>query len=96
MMNAKMPAPSGSRHLRDNRSRPNPTAPAAHRRVDGYAAPSAEDRAVAAALAVIAAAGFGIAARCLDCGRPITAAASLARMRGPSCAARAAAKEAGR
>lgn len=63
-----------------------------HRRVDGYATPSAEDRAVARAVAVLVSHGYGIALRCLDCGHPITAPASLARLRGPRCAARAVVK----
>jgi len=63
--------------------------PTRHRREDGFAAPTAEDRAVAAAVAVLRDHGYGIACRCLDCNRPITSAASLARMRGPWCAQRA-------
>lgn len=59
-----------------------------HRPQDGYAAPTAEDRAVARAVAVLVSYGYGIALRCLDCGHPITAPASLARLRGPRCAAR--------
>lgn len=61
----------------------------AYRRQDGHAAPNAEDRAVAAAIEVLRGHGFGIACRCVDCNHPITSAASLARMRGPRCAARA-------
>jgi hypothetical protein len=61
----------------------------AYRPEDGYAAPTAEDRAVAQAIAVLREHGYGIACRCLDCNRPITAAASLARMRGRRCAERA-------
>lgn len=60
-----------------------------HRPQDGYAAPTAEDRAVAQAVAVLVRHGYGIALRCRDCGHPITAPASLARLRGPRCAARA-------
>jgi len=60
-----------------------------HRAEDGFATPSAEDRAVAQAIAVLREHGYGIACRCLDCNRPITAAASLARMRGRRCAERA-------
>jgi hypothetical protein len=60
-----------------------------HRRQDGYQAPTAEDRAVQRAVAVLKEHGYGIAARCLDCQHPITSAVSLARMRGPRCAARA-------
>lgn len=51
--------------------------------------PTAEDRAVQAAIATLRGYGYGIAMRCLDCHHPITSAASLARMRGPRCAAKA-------
>lgn len=54
-----------------------------------HQAPTAEDRAVKAALDLLKEHGYGIAARCLDCRHPITSAASLARMRGPRCAAKA-------
>lgn len=60
-----------------------------HRAEDGYTAPTAEDRAVEAAIAVLRGYGYGIAMRCLDCRRPITSPSSLARMRGPRCAAKA-------
>jgi hypothetical protein len=60
-----------------------------HRAEDGYIAPTAQDRAVAQAIAVLHEHGYGIALRCLDCHRPITSAASLRRMRGPKCAAKA-------
>ena len=63
-----------------------------HRAEDGYSAPTAEDREVAKAVAVLQGFGFGIAMRCLDCGHPITSAASLARLRGPKCAAKAVAE----
>lgn len=59
---------------------------------DGYVAPTVEDRAVAEAIAVLRGYGYGIAMRCLDCRRPITSSVSLARMRGPRCAARAVVK----
>ncbi|MDQ1304723.1 MAG: hypothetical protein QG671_550 [Actinomycetota bacterium] len=64
-----------------------------YRRQDGFAAPTAEERTVAQAAAVLKAAGYGIAMRCLDCGHPITSAASLARLRGPKCAAKAVADD---
>ena len=54
-----------------------------------HEAPTAEDRAVEQAIAVLRGYGYGIAMRCLDCRHPITSAASLARMRGPRCAAKA-------
>lgn len=82
----EVPAPSP-------RSRPSPNTTATdsslYRRQDGYQAPTAEDWAVKRAIAVLEKHGYGIAARCLDCQHPITSAASLARMRGPRCAARA-------
>jgi len=61
----------------------------AYRRQDGYTAPTVEDRAVQAALDLLAEHGYGIALRCLDCQHPITAPSSLARLRGPRCAAKA-------
>ena len=60
-----------------------------HRPQDGYAAPTALARAVAQAKALLGANGYGIAAKCLDCGHPIVKPASLARMRGGKCHARA-------
>ena len=60
-----------------------------HRPQDGYAAPSALARAVAQAKALLEDSGYGIAAKCLDCGHPIVKPASLARMRGGKCHARA-------
>jgi hypothetical protein len=60
-----------------------------HRAEDGYQAPTPEDRAVQAAIATLRGYGYGIAMRCLDCHHPITTAASIARMRGPRCAAKA-------
>lgn len=54
-----------------------------------HQAPTAEDRAVEQAIAILRGRGYGIAMRCLDCRHPITSAASLARMRGPRCAAKA-------
>jgi hypothetical protein len=53
-----------------------------------HQAPTVEHRAVAHAIEVLTKHGYGIALRCLDCRRPITAPASLRRMRGPRCAAR--------
>jgi hypothetical protein len=58
-------------------------------RQDGYAAPDAEERAVQRTIGVLPENGYSIAMRCLDCQHPITSAASLARMRGPKCAAKA-------
>jgi hypothetical protein len=53
-----------------------------------HSTPTAEDRAVQAALEVLHEFGYGIAMRCLDCQHPITSASSLRRMRGPRCAAK--------
>jgi RNA polymerase-binding transcription factor DksA len=50
----------------------------------------AEARAVEAALDLLRDNGYGIYGRCLDCGHPITTAASLSRMRGAHCHAKAA------
>jgi len=71
---------------------PKSTATDYHHRSGDYrhSAPTAADRAVARAIEVLHAHGYGVALRCLDCKRPITAPASLRRMRGPRCAARAA------
>lgn len=86
MSQRKRPAPPQDR---PSRNTTNGTDSSLYRRQDGYSAPTAADRAVTRAIAVLQEHGFGIAARCLDCGHPITATASLARMRGPRCAARA-------
>lgn len=81
----KVPAPSGNRHLRETRAngyqQSNPD--------QWHEAPCFEDRAVEHAIEVLHEYGYGIAMRCLDCHRPITSAASLARMRGRVCQARA-------
>ena len=80
-----------------SRKRPAGNRPSPNHRNNGYSqntgdfrheAPTAEDRAVVAALDLLREHGYGIAAKCLDCSHPITSAASLARMRGPRCAAR--------
>jgi hypothetical protein len=59
-----------------------------HRRQDGYAAPTAEDRAEAAAVAAVQAFGYSIAVRCLDCGHWLANPASVSAHRGPRCRAR--------
>lgn len=46
---------------------------------------------LAQAVAVLAEAGLAVAGRCVDCGQAIVSPTSLARMRGPKCAAKAAA-----
>lgn len=86
MSQRKRPAPPQDR---PSRNTTNGTDSSLYRRQDGYSAPSVEDRAVAQAIDVLREHGYGIAARCLDCRHPITSAVSLARMRGPRCAARA-------
>ncbi len=48
-----------------------------------------ESNRLALALAVLAEAGLTVAGRCVDCGAAIVSPVSLARMRGPRCAARA-------
>jgi len=59
------------------------------RRQDGYAAPTAEDRADAELLAEAERRGYRLAVRCVDCGHYVVSAASIAAHRGPKCRARA-------
>lgn len=59
-----------------------------HRRQDGYAAPTAEDRADLAALAAVEALGYRVAVQCLDCGHWLANPISVAAHRGPRCRAR--------
>lgn len=44
---------------------------------------------LAQAVAVLAEAGLAVAGRCVDCGHVIVSPVSVARMRGPRCAAKA-------
>lgn len=44
---------------------------------------------LARAVAVLAAAGLAVAGRCQDCGAALISPVSIARMRGPRCAAKA-------
>lgn len=60
-----------------------------HRREDGFAAPTAEDRADAELLAEAERRGYRLAVRCVDCGHYVVSAASIAAHRGPKCRARA-------
>jgi hypothetical protein len=60
----------------------------AHRRQDGYAAPSAEDRVDHAVVAAAEALGYRIAVQCLDCGHWLANPKSVAAHRGPRCRAR--------
>jgi len=59
-----------------------------HRRQDGYAAPSAEDRADLAALAAVEALGYRVAVQCVDCGHWLASPISVSAHRGPRCRAR--------
>lgn len=59
-----------------------------YRRQDGFAAPTAEDRADAAFRAEAEQRGYGIFVRCLVCRRALTSARSLEKHVGPTCLAR--------
>lgn len=59
-----------------------------HRRQDGYAAPTAEDRGDAELLAWAAVLGYRLTVRCLDCGNWLAHPVSVAAHRGPRCRAR--------
>jgi hypothetical protein len=61
-----------------------------HRRQDGYAAPTPEDRADQAVLAAAEALGYRLAVRCRECGRWLVHARSVAGHIGPVCRQRAA------
>jgi hypothetical protein len=61
-----------------------------HRRQDGYAAPTAEDRADTAVLAAAAQRGFRLAVQCLRCGQWVVAHESVAAHMGPVCRAKVA------
>lgn len=61
----------------------------AHGRVNGYAAPTAEDRADFDLLAEAQRRGYRLTCRCLDCRRWLADPVSIAAMRGPVCRARA-------
>lgn len=89
-MKRRKAAPPQDRHPHSRTTTTTQTT--AYRAEDGFPAPDAEDRAVQAALDVLAEYGYGIAARCVDCQHPITAPSSLARMRGPRCHAKAVAR----
>lgn len=81
----KGPAPSQHRPIPNH----NTTGVELTRPEDGYAAPDAQDRYEGWVLAEAQRLGYRLSARCIDCKHPIFSAASLARMRGPKCAARA-------
>lgn len=85
MKTRKRPTAHADRPLRDTTSASKFTA---HRRQDGYAAPSVEDRADQAALAAVYALGYRVAVQCLDCGHWLASPTSVAAHRGPRCRAR--------
>ena len=60
----------------------------AHRRQDGYAAPTIEDRREHDLFAELKSLGYGITVPCLICSRPLTSKRSLATHVGPVCRAR--------
>jgi hypothetical protein len=60
-----------------------------YHRVDGFAAPTAADRADAELLAYAALLGYRLTVRCLDCRRWLADPVSVAAHRGPTCRARA-------
>jgi hypothetical protein len=61
-----------------------------HRREDGYAAPTVEDRDDTAVLAAAFERGYRIAVQCIDCGHWLTNPVSVAAFRGPRCRAKGA------
>ena len=61
-----------------------------HRRQDGYAAPTAEDRADAAVLAAASERGYRLAVQCTRCGQWVVAHQSVAAHMGPVCRAKVA------
>jgi hypothetical protein len=61
-----------------------------HRRQDGYAAPTPEDRADLEVLIAAAERGFRLAVKCVDCGHWLVSARSIAAHRGPRCRSRVA------
>lgn len=83
----KRPAPPQSRPSRNYTNGNHNTA---YRPQDGYAAPSAEDRADTAVLAAAEALGYRLAVQCLDCVHWLANPASVTAHRGPVCRAKAA------
>jgi hypothetical protein len=59
-----------------------------YRRQDGYAAPTADDRADIDVLIAAAERGFRLAVQCLDCGQWLANPTSVRAHRGPRCRAR--------
>jgi hypothetical protein len=60
----------------------------AYRHQDGYAAPTAEDRADTAVLAAAEALGYRLAVRCTRCGQWVVSDKSVAAHMGPVCRAK--------
>lgn len=85
----KRPAPT-DRPFPNYTRAPKSNGHSPHRRVDGFAAPDAEDRREAALLVEAAECGYRLAVQCLDCRRGLTAPTSVAHHRGPLCRRRAA------
>jgi hypothetical protein len=85
MTQRKRPAPPQNRPSRNN---PNAGHFTAHRRQDGYTAPTPEGRADLAVLAAAEALGYRIAVQCLDCQHWLSSPTSVAANRGPRCRAR--------
>ena len=83
----KRPAPPQNRPPRNHTNTANLNG---HRRQDGYAAPTAEDRREAAVLAAAAEMGYRLAVQCLDCRHWLSNPISVAAHRGPRCRAKAA------
>ena len=83
----KRPAPPQTRPPRNHT---NSAYLNGHRRQDGYAAPTAEDRREAAVLAAAAKMGYRLAVQCLDCRHWLSNPISVAAHRGPRCRAKAA------
>jgi hypothetical protein len=73
---------------RPSRNHTNTPQSNGHRRQDGYASPTAEDRREAAVLAEAAEMGYRLAVSCLDCGHYLVNPISVAHHRGPTCRAR--------
>lgn len=78
--------PAFARGTATTHTAPHPTR---HRREDGFAAPTAEDRYEAWVLAEAQRLGYRLSCKCLDCSRPLTDKVSVSHHRGPVCRARA-------
>jgi hypothetical protein len=87
MATRKRPAPC--QESRPSLDTTNASKSIAYRREDGYTAPTADERREGQLLDELHALGYGITMPCLLCGHPLSSAASLARLVGPKCAAKA-------